>query len=118
MRGITNTYQTNCHTSSSLQLLYHCFPLLLRALLDLASIASRERQRRQRRRRQHFRNAKREHDPQREPEEEEENEEEEEEWERELVYQLSWFFRLLVHGPAIFNTLLQDPWYFTVQNIT
>ncbi|KAL7478724.1 hypothetical protein ACHAW6_004479 [Cyclotella cf. meneghiniana] len=95
MRGITNTSRTACHTSSTLQLLYHCFPLLRRALLDLASIASRERRRRIRR---HCRNAKASTKREQGQPSEQEKETEEEEWERELVYQLSWFFRLLTHG--------------------
>ncbi|KAL7506616.1 hypothetical protein ACHAXN_003862 [Cyclotella atomus] len=42
LRGIKNPSDTACHTSSSLQLLYHCFPSLRCALLDLSSISSRE----------------------------------------------------------------------------
>ena len=35
-RGITNINKTSCHTSSSIQLLYHCFPQLTNSILDLA----------------------------------------------------------------------------------
>src|SRR5210317_34676 len=38
-RGITNTNGTSCHTSSALQLLFHCFPRLREELLNLANVS-------------------------------------------------------------------------------
>eukprot|EP00804_Cyclotella_cryptica_P011068 CCRYP_013541-RA/>CCRYP_013541-RA protein AED:0.05 eAED:0.05 QI:0/-1/0/1/-1/1/1/0/1054 len=100
MRGITNTSQTACHTSSSLQLLYHCFPLLRRALLELASIASRERRRQQRRKAKEC--PKGEHG---QTSEQDDNNE----WDSELVYQLSWFFLLLAEGQRHNDDDSHDP---------
>ena len=38
-RGITNANGTSCHTSSALQLLFHCFPRLREELLNLANVS-------------------------------------------------------------------------------
>ena len=35
-RGISNIHGTSCHTSSAIQLIYHCFPTLRSSLLELA----------------------------------------------------------------------------------
>jgi len=39
-RGITNTNGTGCHTSSALQLLFHCFPRLREELLNVANVSA------------------------------------------------------------------------------
>jgi hypothetical protein len=39
-RGISNVHGTSCHTSSALQLLFHCFPKVTEALLQLAPICA------------------------------------------------------------------------------
>lgn len=39
-RGIRNKNGTGCHTSSALQLLFHCFPRLREELLQLASVSA------------------------------------------------------------------------------
>jgi hypothetical protein len=74
VRGIKNPSHTACHTSSSLQLLYHCFPHLRCALLDLSFILSWE-----------IRCTA-------------ENDRAAAEFNDELVYRLSHFYHLLTHG--------------------
>ena len=39
-RGIANPVGTSCHTSSALQVLFHCFPALTDALLTLAPVSA------------------------------------------------------------------------------
>ena len=39
-RGINNVHGTSCHTSSALQLLFHCFPEVTEALLQLAPVSA------------------------------------------------------------------------------
>jgi len=70
-RGIANVNGTSCHTSSALQLLFHCFPHLREALLNLAPISAEY----------YLEKEGHVHDV----------------VQHEFVYQLSWFFYLLAY---------------------
>jgi len=101
-RGIINTQGTSCHTSSALQLLFHCFPKFRAAVLELARVSAdyyvSSRLRSQQRKRQQQRKQK---DDATKGSggagEEEEGDEGGEVIYQEFVYQLSWFFHLLAY---------------------
>lgn len=80
-RGITNANGTGCHTSSALQLLFHCFPRLREDLLNLANVSAN-------------------YAAQKSPLSDEENKHVQA-VEKEFVYQLSWFFYLLANAEDI-----------------
>lgn len=80
-RGITNDNGTGCHTSSALQLLFHCFPRLREDLLNLANVSAN-------------------YTAQKSPLSDEENKHVKT-VEKEFVYQLSWFFYLLANAEDI-----------------
>lgn len=80
-RGITNANGTGCHTSSALQLLFHCFPRLREDLLNLANVSAN-------------------YTAQKSPLSVEEMKHVQT-VEKEFVYQLSWFFYLLANADDI-----------------
>ena len=77
-RGIANTNGTGCHTSSALQLLFHCFPRLRDELLNLANISANYTVQSSSPEHKHAQAI-----------------------EKEFVYQLSWFFYLLANAEDI-----------------
>lgn len=80
-RGITNTNGTGCHTSSALQLLFHCFPRLRDELLNLAYSSANL--------------------PAQKSSPSDEENKHTTAIEKEFVYQLSWFFYLLANAEDI-----------------
>jgi len=82
-RGITNANGTGCHTSSALQLLFHCFPRLREDLLNIANVSASYTAQ------QSLSSTS-----------DEENNSVKA-IEKEFVYQLSWFFYLLANAEDI-----------------
>ena len=82
-RGINNVNGTACHTSSALQLIFHCFPLLREALLKLAPVCAEFYMMGQRKRSSRSANKGAEI------------------VQNEFVYQLSWFFYLLAYDEDV-----------------
>jgi len=84
-RGITNANGTGCHTSSALQLLFHCFPRLREDLLNLSNVSA---------------NYTAQQSLSSTSTSDEENNSVKA-IEKEFVYQLSWFFYLLANAEDI-----------------
>ena len=80
-RGIINSNGTGCHTSSALQLMYHCFPKLREEVLNLANVSANYAVKKS------------------------SSIDEESKYmqslEKEFVYQLSWFFYLLASSKDV-----------------
>jgi len=100
-RGITNINKTSCHTSSSIQLLYHCFPPLTDSIIDLAECSAiyhvQQLYNKRGRRGSDKKNKSTKTDSIAENDKEGEGKDNDV-IESEFVYQLSWFYYLLTYN--------------------